>query len=209
MTSTPAVARASSRSSRMSPSRSSMRSAKSAMFSRRPVEKLSRMRTPSPRAISARAIDEPMNPAPPVTRYRPMASAPLREPRGPYQLPSRLGGKAADHAHQRRVVDLGRQRRKRDRRIAEALALIAPIVARRRGQRPDRQPRRDEKRRDYPEKTRFCRHGPTVSHLSDTATFSLLPSLLPETKMVTASWYRKADQTGPERVADAARRAAG
>ena len=57
-----------------------MRSAMSARFSRLPDEKLSMTRTPSPRAISARAIDEPMNPAPPVTRYRPMASVPPWEP---------------------------------------------------------------------------------------------------------------------------------
>src|SRR5689334_7141780 len=41
----------------------------SCMFSGLPVEKSSRPRTVSPRLTSSCAIDEPMNPAMPVTRY--------------------------------------------------------------------------------------------------------------------------------------------
>ena len=54
--------------SRMSPSMSSTSAATSARFSRFPEKKLSTMRTFSPRASSARAIEDPMNPAPPVMR---------------------------------------------------------------------------------------------------------------------------------------------
>ena len=66
--STPAQARAVAAGSRMSPSISSMSFARSARFSRLPEKKLSRTRTLSPRVSSARAMEEPMNPAPPVTR---------------------------------------------------------------------------------------------------------------------------------------------
>src|SRR4051812_38936181 len=41
----------------------------SAIFSRRPVAKLSTPRTTSPRCNSSRAIEQPMNPAMPVIRY--------------------------------------------------------------------------------------------------------------------------------------------
>jgi hypothetical protein len=67
-TSTPAQARAMVAGSRMSPSTSSMSPATSARFSRLPEKKLSTTRTLSPRDNNARAIEEPMNPAPPVTR---------------------------------------------------------------------------------------------------------------------------------------------
>ena len=42
--------------------------AATARFSRRPLEKSSRMRTVSPAVSSASAMEEPMNPAPPVTK---------------------------------------------------------------------------------------------------------------------------------------------
>ena len=42
------------------------------MFSRLPVEKLSMPRTWSPWAKTARASEEPMNPATPVIRYKAM-----------------------------------------------------------------------------------------------------------------------------------------
>ena len=68
MRSMPSQARATAASSRTSPSMSSMSPATSARFSRLPEKKLSMTRTRSPRASSARTIDEPMNPAPPVTK---------------------------------------------------------------------------------------------------------------------------------------------
>ncbi len=48
---------------------SSMSPATSVRFSRLPEKKLSMTRTRSPRDNSARTIDEPMKPAPPVTRH--------------------------------------------------------------------------------------------------------------------------------------------
>src|SRR5215510_11522759 len=53
----------------MSPSMNSILSAIGERFSRRPVIRLSNTRTRSPRLRRASAMCEPMNPAPPVTRY--------------------------------------------------------------------------------------------------------------------------------------------
>src|SRR5437764_6493807 len=62
-----ASSKTASESERMSPSWSR---APSATFSRRPLERLSRTCTSSPRATSASTTCEPMNPAPPVTIAR-------------------------------------------------------------------------------------------------------------------------------------------
>src|SRR6266508_1797215 len=53
----------------MSPSMNSILSEMGDRFSRRPVIRLSNTRTRSPRLRRASAMCEPMNPAPPVTRY--------------------------------------------------------------------------------------------------------------------------------------------
>src|SRR5262245_61544596 len=65
----PLAARSVAAKSRMSPSMNSILSAIRDRFSRWPVIRLSSTRTRSPRLTSASAICEPMNPAPPVTRY--------------------------------------------------------------------------------------------------------------------------------------------
>src|SRR5262252_1970162 len=163
----------------MSPSTRSMRLAKSAMFSRLPVEKLSRMRTASPRAISARAIDEPMKPAPPVTRYRPMASdSPSESPVRRALVLAGVGGEAADEVRQRRIADLVGQRCERNRRVAHLAAPGRVDASRRCRQRPDREPGRHEKSRNDPEEPSCCRHAPTLSHPPDMANFSPLASIL-------------------------------
>src|SRR5262245_18231371 len=53
----------------MSPSMNSILSEMGDRFSHRPVIRLSNTRTRSPRSRRASAMCEPMNPAPPVTRY--------------------------------------------------------------------------------------------------------------------------------------------
>ena len=67
-TSTPFIARSTSAASTIEPSTISTSPFSPSTLDRRPVEKSSRMRTRSPLASSFSAIDEPMNPAPPVTR---------------------------------------------------------------------------------------------------------------------------------------------
>src|SRR6476469_5711574 len=134
---------------------------------------------------------------------------------------ARFGREAPDEPRQRRIANLARQRGERHRRIAQRVAhvLIPRIAGGRRSQRLDGQPGRDEQRRDDPDVTSSCRHGPTLSHPTRSANFWLLASRSPPRerevcrrvrieKLLPASWYRKTTQTGPELLADAPRRSA-
>src|SRR4029079_18564500 len=110
---------------------------------------------------------------------------------GAERLAARLRREAADEPGQRRVANLARgQRRERHGRVvqrAERGGSLRLFARRRCRQRADGEPGRHE-RRDDPEETSICRHGPTLSHLTAIAIFWPLASLSPSVKRATASW---------------------
>src|SRR5450631_4325356 len=168
----------------MSPSTSSTRSAMSARFSRLPDEKLSITRTRSPRAISARASDDPMNPAPPVTRQRLIAELPRRL----FVVEPGFDGEAGDHFGQHRIHDLGH--RGRNWRIFQPVGRVG-------SQRANRQPRSQDGRGNNPEDTWFCRHMRTLSYLYVVAIF---PSSFPHLcKLRRAHGSGSPDRPAPNR----------
>ena len=77
-TSAPRAASRQTSASRMSPSTNSIESSKGSRLAATPLLRLSRTRTATPSRTNASTIFDPMNPAPPVTKYN--AAIPRRSP---------------------------------------------------------------------------------------------------------------------------------
>src|SRR6185295_18975822 len=113
-----------------------------------------------------RAIDDPMNPAPPVTRYRLIARDLLP---GSTQQKLVSAGELADVPLQRRIAHVAIERSERSGRIAQLAVL--PRRGGRSRQRVHREPGGHDQSRDDPEEPSVCRHRPTLSHSSNSANF--------------------------------------